>query len=254
MTSFNVFLVSFIVLNIFIPKSSASQVKDNAPVIRLRHREDTRKNLNKESPSLLNAVGKLSYKRSKRNMEAIAKKISLNCTANLIAPIKGLGSDIILTAKHCLFKEIKRYTWVSQDKNNNKIKREGKVIYSDDNLDWAMIKLTKAVEYKDINPLIVNDEMFEKENFKKLEKENYLVAGFSIDWLGDYGKKLTYEDKPNFIEIKENKLHEGKIGAITYQGDSGGAIIYKNEKNEGYLVGIMSYIRGDKNLFKNEKD
>jgi hypothetical protein len=248
---FNVFFVIFFIVNIFVPKVFASTVKDNAPVVRLRHREDTRKTLNKLSPKILNAVGKLSYKKFKKNQRI--KNLKLNCTANLISPISGEGSDIVLTAKHCLYDSVRTYSWRSQNDKNELIERTAKVIYEDKDMDWAILKLKSKINHKEIKPLIINKKAFNNKKFKNKEKEDYMVAGFSVDWLGNYGKKLTYEDKPNFIKINESKAHISSIGAVTYQGDSGGAIIFKGEENEGYLVGIMSYISGDKNLFKNEK-
>jgi hypothetical protein len=124
--------ICLIFSNILALNFNASAVKDNAPVVRLRHREDTRKSLDDSSPKVLNTIGKLNYKKHKKNADAIAKKIRLNCTANLIAPIKKMGSDIILTAKHCLFKEIKLYNWESQNSKGEKVRRKAKVHYIDD--------------------------------------------------------------------------------------------------------------------------
>jgi hypothetical protein len=45
----------------------------------------------------------------------------------------------------------------------------------------------------------------------------------------------------------------GEIGAVTHQGDSGGAIMYKDEDDINYLVGVTSYIEKDDNTFIGSK-
>ena len=89
MLKFNYFLTIFVILNVFIPKLLAYQFKDNATVVRLRHEEDTRKSLDKKSPKVLNAVGKLSYKKLFKG-SSINKNLKIDCTANLIAPEKNM--------------------------------------------------------------------------------------------------------------------------------------------------------------------
>jgi glutamine cyclotransferase len=98
--------------------------------------------------------------------------------------------------------------------------------------------LTKAVRYEEIKPLLINEDTFKMENFKK---DNYIVGGFSVDYLGDYGKKLTYEDHISYIKTEDKK---GEVGALTYQGDSGGAIIYKGKE-----LHLNSLIKPDHFIF-----
>lgn len=225
--------------------SHASNAKSNASTIEFQHDSDKRKIKSESSPLSLNAVGKLTHKRKrdKRN------KVKLNCTASLIAPVTEMGSDIILTAKHCVSDDIITYKWITNNKDG-KIERIAKVIYEDKENDWALLRLKEAVLYKDISPLLIDNSTFDNKNFKNEDPNDYIVAGFSVDWLGDYGKTLTYEDSPSYIDFSDNKNDGiGDVGAITHQGDSGGAIIYEND-SVNYLVGIMSYIDSDKTLFK----
>ena len=79
----------------------------------------------------------------------------------------------------------------------------------------------------------------------------FFYAGYSMDYLGNYGKELTY-DNPKYVKLG-NKNGFGEVGSLTYQGDSGGAVIYNDEESDTqYIVGVMSYIQNNANAFKNE--
>jgi hypothetical protein len=126
------------------------------------------------------------------------------------------------------------------------------LVHKEKSSDWAILKLTKSISYSEIKPLITNMEMG-KNKLKKSESESFTVAGFSVDWLGNYGKDLTYEENPLFVFTEDGDGHSGQIGAVTYQGDSGGAVIYEDENKSIYLIGIMSHIVKNKDLFKSSK-
>jgi hypothetical protein len=234
--------------------TSVHSLKDEVRLVEFQHKLDTRKIKSKSSPELLNAVGKLGYRRSKINSGSkIKRNLKLDCTANLISQNDKKDSNIILTAKHCLFEGIRQYTWTSSTNSGEKITRRAKVVYQDKEEDWAILKLTKKIDYKDVNPLIVDKEKFKNANFEKEQASAFTVAGFSVDWLGSYGKHLTYEENPSFLCIGDGKNRMGEIGSITYQGDSGGAIIYEDDNESKYLVGIMSHIKNNDSLFKSAK-
>jgi hypothetical protein len=211
--------------------SYASSAKRNASTIEFQHDSDKRKTKSESSPLSLNAVGKLTHKRKRDRWN----RVDLNCTASLIAPATEMGSDIILTAKHCVSDEIITYKWITNNKDG-KIERVAKVIYEDKENDWSLLRLTDAVLYSDVNPLLIDDSTFDNKNFKNEDPNDYIVAGFSVDWLGDYGKTLTYEDSPSYIDFSDNKNGGiGDVGAITHRFDSGSAIIYENY-SVNYLV------------------
>lgn len=234
------FLFFFAIFSNFSHGSTLS-IKKNAEIIKTRHRLDKRKVKNSSYSSSLDAVGKLTHYGRKRG-----SKTKIDCSASLIAPDFEMGSDIVITANHCLSEDVISYKWLSKTQQG-KIERVGKVIYQDKENDWALINLNNPIDHNEIKPLIINYE-----NINELTTEKITVAGFSMDWLGDYGKKLTYEDNPKYIKLSKTNSNIGKVGALTHQGDSGGAIIYQEEE-QGYLVGVMSFISPDKNLFKSTK-
>lgn len=213
------------------------------PRINRRHENDHREIKNELSPEYLNAIGSLGYMDEHEKYRSKKYK-NIECGANLIATEKGIGSDVIITAEHCIFDTINTYTWTSFNNKNEKIFRTGKLFYKNKKADIAFIKLSRVVDYKDIKPLIIKDNI----NF---ENDNFLVGGYSMDFLGNYGKKLTY-DSPEYVKLG-SKNGFGEVGSITYQGDSGGAVIYNDEKSDTqYIVGVMSYINNNANAFKNE--
>ena len=230
----------------------SKELKKETKLVEFRHVLDTRKVKLNHMPLHLNAVGKLDYNKRRAFDKAKVRFLKLNCTANLVAPSKDVQSDIILTSKHCLSKE-RFYIWTSINRSGEKIRRRAKVIYKDEHVDWAILRLSSSVSSEDITPFIVSSEAFIHNNQKQNNLSLYMFAGFSIDWFGRYGKFLTYEENPSFIQVINPIKHIAEIGAITHQGDSGGAIIYKNEVNEWNIVGIMSRIKKDNNLFKSKK-
>lgn len=207
------------------------------------HELDHRKVKNKSSPMFLDSVGSLGYINSQISK---LKNINIECSGILVSSQKNNNGNKILTSEHCLSDEhIETYTWLSQTKNK-RIFRKGKVIYRDKVNDLAIIKLKKSINYNDIKPLIFKPNI-------KIKRKNYLVAGYSIDFLGNYGKLLTY-DKPDYVHWGiESGI--GKIGSITYQGDSGGAVIFNDtETNTQYIVWLISFIRKTNTVFLNEKN
>jgi hypothetical protein len=228
-------------------------LKKETKLVEFQHEKDTRKVKSESSPKSLNAVGKLGFKKYLSRNKFKNKGMKLNCTANLIAPEGNIGSNLILTARHCLSDEITIYTWTSMDNNGNEVVRNAKLAHKEKSSDWAILKLSKSISHSKIKPLIAKNINFKEDNFKKSESESFTVAGFSMDWLGNYGKKLTYEENPVFVCTADGERHSGQIGAVTYQGDSGGAVIYEDENKSSYLVGIMSHIVKNKELFKSSK-
>lgn len=211
-----------------------------------RHELDDREVKNENSPDYLNAIGSLGYVNDKYKVKS-RKFQNIECGASLVSIEKNKDSNLIITASHCVLDNIKKYTWTTYDSKNEKVFRKGKLLFNDTDNDIALIKLTRRVSYKQISPLIISND------YKSLEEGHFAVAGFSVDSLGEYGKYLTYDETPNFITLGNEKKKNGEIGSITYQGDSGGAIIYNDkENNTQYLVGIMSFIAKNKTLFENE--
>lgn len=207
-----------------------------------RHEFDDREVKNDLTPKYLNAIGSLGYiDKNKR----IKSRKNIECGGNLIALEKNIDSNLIITAEHCISHSINTYSWTSYNNKNEKVFRKGKLVLTDKKNDIAIIKLTKSISFKEIEPLILAKDI-------NIENENFTVAGYSVDSLGNYGKNLTYDIKPDYVKIFKNR-GIGEVGSITYQGDSGGAIIYNSIKdNTHYLIGIMSFIEKNKNIFKNE--
>lgn len=233
---FCLFLFSFSTLGLY----------SEIPRINRRHDNDDREVKNNLTPNYLNAVGSLGYVNKHERLRS-NKYQNIECGANLIALETNVDSNLIITAEHCIEDHIKKYTWSSFDSNNNKIFSEGNVIYKNKEADIAIIKLKKYIPHSKIKPLLLPNN-----NITYIEKNtNYSVAGYSIDSLGNYGKNLTYDESPEFIKISNEKGF-GEVGSITYQGDSGGAVVYSEDGDNHYLVGIMSYIEKNKNAFTNE--
>lgn len=213
------------------------------PRINRRHEKDHREIKTPLSPEYLNAIGSLGYVDEHEKLRSKRYK-NIECGANLISTEKGVDSDVIITAEHCIFDTINTYTWTSYNNENEKIFRKGKLFYKNKKADIAFIELTQKVKYKDIKPLIIQDNI-------DIQSDNFLVGGYSMDYLGNYGKELTY-DSPKYVKLG-NKNGFGEVGSLTYQGDSGGAVIYNDEESDTqYIVGVMSYIQNNANAFKNE--
>ena len=231
---FCLFLFSFSTLGLYA----------EVPRINRRHEHDDREVKNDLTPDYLNAVGSLGLINKHERLRA-KKYRNIECGANLIALDKNQDSNLVITAEHCIDPKFKEYSWTSFDNNNKKVFREGKLIYKNEETDIAIIKLKKQVSQEQIKPFVLSNNKIHN------SEGNYVVAGFSVDSLGNYGKNLTYDENPDYIKLSENGF--GEIGTITYQGDSGGAVVYNDPVDDThYLVGVMSYIEKNKDIFINE--
>ncbi len=237
--------------NLFIVGLSICSINANAtpnhPVSFLDKRQ-----VSSGSAKQFNAIGRLGFNRqgkSKRSMQYI----KINCTANLVSLKRSSKSNLVVTAEHCLSNKVDKYVWSSLKNNGGKIKRNAKIVHRDDEFDWAILKLNRSVPEADIEPILLNENNIN--NIQLNDKStSIMVAGFSMDELGDYGQKLTYDLDPLLIGVDKEKedTHIGKVQSVIYQGDSGGPLIYRSN-GLNYLLGIISYIEKDANLLKTAK-
>jgi hypothetical protein len=116
-------------------------------------------------------------------------------------------------------------------------------------LDISILRLRKTVKNEDIKPIYYDKNFTDLYQLGK--QNNYFVAGYSMDALGDYGNLLTFSKINENIKFFKNKEY-GKFQSITYEGNSGGALIY-DINNRQYIVGVVSFIKKDKYIFSNDK-
>lgn len=215
---------------------------------------DTRRVVTAKSPSWTKAIGRLiTPAKLKIHKKGYSMRIE-KCSATLVNFDHYKSSRIIVTASHCLREFNKNaglIRFIIRTKSDQMIQRYVKV-YKNSHFDlslkksdYAILILSSSISKKDVTPVIID-----KRSFMKLQKQYRhhfaSLAGFSSD-IGGFGSKLTYDPQCKIHYF--NKLY-GKSNCIGYKGASGGPVIltaYQNRKRKkSYLVGVVSYFKGDK--------
>jgi hypothetical protein len=203
-----------------------------------------------QQPDVYRAVGKLSQVISFR---AGTRKAKVDCSATLIAPVEGIGSDTLVAAKHCLRDKQFRYRWVAQDSEGNTIKKTAKLVYEDPFFDWILLRFSAPVPFSAIRPMVANRDVVQlMSSVKNKAEDNTFVAGYSMDLLGNYGRKVTIDADPNALCMVMDKERMSYVGSVTVQGDSGGAVAWR-DGSQSYLLGVMGYIKKDSSAHQNDR-
>ena len=193
-----------------------------------KHPSDDRLVKTKDSPRYLDAVGRLRIIKSDGTAEV--------CGASLVGILPNVNSRIVLTSLHCL--KTNRMTWTTVTKDGLTIKRNIKeVVYDYRKNDYAFLLLDKAVNYREVKPLLI-DFVQESSIIGHMSRgEEFAVAGYSSDAeVGQGGHVLTYDIKGRLAAVKSSgdPIGGGSEGITTYGGASGGAVIVVFKVRDDY--------------------
>jgi hypothetical protein len=200
---------------------------------------DPRKIFNKNSPSWLEAVGKLEVPhRSKDEVAA--------CSISLVTNRLGNASNIAVTAGHCMEfwkfpgQSAKKPAKVTFKKSNGVTV----VLYVEEVLsmqpregDYAILKLSEKIPTTTIKPLMIADRGYRDEDgLGYLEFDEFnggpghkkaygTIAGYSTDSspkYGNKGKNLTYHED---CHLNGGSSYRKTSKCWSYPGASGGAAV-----------------------------
>jgi len=216
-------------------------------------KNDTRKVVTKSSPPWTKAIGRVIIPTKLKRLSKNSYRTNFKkCSATLVSSSLYNSSKVIITASHCL-KEydptIGNIRFIIKSKKDKMLSFNA-TIYKDSHFrkkaikyksDYAILILDKKISTKDVTPVVVK-----KRSFYELQKEykNHFASlgGFSSD-VGDYGGLITYDPK---CKLKKYNRYYGASSCRGFKGASGGPIILttiKNNKENYYFVGVVSYFK-----------
>lgn len=196
---------------------------------------EQRQAYDKQSPSWLQAVGKLDVP-GVQYAEGYGKHQRENCSGTLVAARNSDRADTVVTAWHCLeyYRDLsKPITFTLMPGSGQALSREayrvadGGGIYA----DWAVLKLTRPVYRGEIAALELHPQ-------KADMQRPVTMAGYSSDaGLGAQGTVLTYHIG---CSITRQTSRESESDCSAYKGASGGAVIQLSTEGQAQLSGVIS--------------
>ncbi|OUS00270.1 hypothetical protein A9Q84_00020 [Halobacteriovorax marinus] len=205
------------------------------------HPSDDRKVKGPDSPKFLDAVGRLTVKKS--------TGATNYCGATLVGFTADRKSRIVVTSAHCL--KADNISWKTTTKSGKVIKRKiVKVLEHETLSDYAILLLDDYVEPSDVAPLIIDYEGGDSVGRMITRGGKAVIAGYSADKeLGQGGKVLTYDDSIESIGSCNDEVKcpvgGSTRGGTTYSGASGGATIVTFESPYASVnKGVQHYFVG----------
>ncbi|POB15143.1 hypothetical protein [Halobacteriovorax sp. DA5] len=223
---------------------------------------DRRKQKNKNSPKILDAVGRIDIRFSNGDRAS--------CSGTLIAAKPGQSSRTISSAGHCFGNtktkskyDIKYITWITTTKSGKKIAAD--LTLEDLNLDHdnALLSMKYKIPFSTITPALYENEVaFDPSDMIFYnEKSKIIAAGYSTDdYLGKNGEVLTYDDQITYNHLNRSLSDEfNHISSITFEtvsfsGASGGALLIdtdlseediENPYKQTYYIGTLIQVGGN---------
>lgn len=196
---------------------------------------DQRSVYSEESPSWLNAVGKLEVP-ANRYLDGRRKHHREDCSGTLLASAPGRRADLVLTAWHCLedYDDLSRsIVFTLRPNSEQPVQREAYRVADGGGMhaDWALLKLYRPVEATQVPGLPPHPARADA-------SRPITMAGYSGDnGLGDGGATLTYHRN---CRVTQQQLRESESDCQAYKGASGGAVIQLSAEGEAQLSGVIS--------------
>lgn len=196
---------------------------------------DTRQVYSPESPSWLQAVGKLTVPGS-RYTQGRRRHLFEDCSATLVTHSRGRAADTIVTAWHCLenYNDLsKPIVFTLLPGEHGSVEREAYRLVDGGGMhaDWALLRLRSPIPYTSAAALLVDPGRANPD-------QTISMAGYSRDQeKGAGGARLTF-DPACLITAQTDDLSDSNC--LAHKGASGGAVVQVSAAGTAQLCGVVS--------------